>query len=37
MLAYIDNFQILRCIILAMIPLIFLMKRTKSSGEMAVH
>src|SRR6201981_3240946 len=37
MLAYIDNFYILGAIILAMIPFVFLMKRTKSSGEMAVH
>jgi DHA2 family multidrug resistance protein len=37
MLAYIDNFQILGYIILAMIPLVFLMKRTKAGGEMAVH
>jgi len=37
MLAYIDNFYILGTIILAMIPAVFLMKRTKSSGEMAVH
>ncbi len=37
MLAYIDNFQILGYVILAMIPTVFLMKRTRSSGEMAVH
>jgi len=37
MLAYIDNFYILASIILAMVPLVFLMKKTKSSGEMAVH
>jgi len=37
MLAYIDNFYILASIILAMVPFVFLMKRTKSSGEMAVH
>jgi MFS transporter, DHA2 family, multidrug resistance protein len=37
MLAYIDNFYILATIILAMVPLVFLMKKTKSSGEMAVH
>ncbi len=37
MLAYIDNFHILGYAILAMIPLVLLMKRTKSSGEMAVH
>jgi MFS transporter, DHA2 family, multidrug resistance protein len=37
MLAYIDNFYILAAIILTMVPFVFLMKRTKSSGEMAVH
>jgi MFS transporter, DHA2 family, multidrug resistance protein len=37
MLAYIDNFHMLGYAILAMIPMILLMKRTKSSGEMAVH
>jgi DHA2 family multidrug resistance protein len=37
MLAYIDNFHILGYAILAMLPMLFLMKRTKSSGEMAVH
>jgi DHA2 family multidrug resistance protein len=37
MLAYIDNFYILATIILAMVPLVFLMRKTKSSGEMAVH
>jgi DHA2 family multidrug resistance protein len=37
MLAYIDNFYILATIILAMVPFVFLMKRTKSGGEMAVH
>src|SRR5215510_7046237 len=37
MLAYIDNFHILGFAILAMLPMLFLMKRTKSSGEMAVH
>ena len=37
MLAYIDNFFILAAIILAMVPFVFLMKRTKSGGEMAVH
>ena len=37
MLAYIDNFQILGYAILAMVPMVFLMKKTKSSGEMAVH
>jgi DHA2 family multidrug resistance protein len=37
LLAYIDNFYVLGFVILAMIPTVFLMKRTKSSGEMAVH
>ena len=37
MLAYIDNFYILGFVILAMVPMVFLMKKTKSSGEMAVH
>jgi len=37
MLAYIDNFYILATIILAMVPLVLLMRKTKSSGEMAVH
>src|SRR5215472_6584864 len=37
MLSYIDNFYILGLAILAMVPMVFLMKKTKSSGEMAVH
>jgi len=37
MLAYIDNFYLLGFVILAMVPMVFLMKKTKSSGEMAVH
>jgi len=37
LLAYIDNFICLGFVILAMIPMVFLMKKTKSSGEMAVH
>jgi MFS transporter, DHA2 family, multidrug resistance protein len=37
MLAYLDNFYILGAIILAMVPFVFLMKKAKSSGEMAVH
>jgi MFS transporter, DHA2 family, multidrug resistance protein len=36
MLSYIDNFWLLGCAIMAMIPLVFLMKRSKP-GEMAVH
>jgi DHA2 family multidrug resistance protein len=37
MLAYIDNFYLLAFLILAMVPMVFLMKKTKSSGGMAVH
>jgi len=37
LLAYVDDFYVLGFAILAMIPMVFLMKRTKSSGEMAVH
>jgi DHA2 family multidrug resistance protein len=37
MLAYIDNFYLLGFVILAMVPMVFLMKKTRSGGEMAVH
>jgi hypothetical protein len=37
MLSYLDNFHILGYAILAMIPMVFLMKRTRSTGGMAVH
>jgi MFS transporter, DHA2 family, multidrug resistance protein len=37
MLSYLDNFQILGYAILAMIPMVFLMKKTRSGGGMAVH
>src|SRR5712692_6793572 len=37
MLAYIDNFWLLGAAILAMIPLVFLMKRLPTGGEIAVH
>jgi DHA2 family multidrug resistance protein len=37
MLSYLDNFHILGYAILAMIPMVFLMKKTRSSGGMAVH
>ncbi|HMK23872.1 MAG TPA: DHA2 family efflux MFS transporter permease subunit [Terriglobales bacterium] len=37
MLAYVDNFYILGAIILAMVPMIFLMKKTRSTGGLAVH
>src|SRR6266568_1680183 len=37
MLAYIDDFWLLGAAILGMIPLVFLMKRARPSGEVAVH
>jgi hypothetical protein len=37
MLAYIDNFYMLGVGILFMIPLVFLMKKPKSGGTIAVH
>ena len=37
MLAYIDNFWILGVVIIFMVPLVFLMKKTKPGGTMAVH
>jgi MFS transporter, DHA2 family, multidrug resistance protein len=37
MLAYVDNFYVLGAIILAMVPMIFLMKKTRSTGGLAVH
>jgi MFS transporter, DHA2 family, multidrug resistance protein len=37
MLAYIDNFWILGCCVAAMIPFVFLMKKVKHGGSMAVH
>jgi DHA2 family multidrug resistance protein len=37
MLAYIDNFWILGVAILCAIPLVFLMKKSKPGGSMAVH
>ena len=37
MLAYIDNFWLLGVAILVMVPLVFLMKRPKPGGAMAVH
>jgi DHA2 family multidrug resistance protein len=37
MLAYIDCFWLLGVAILAMIPLVFLMKKPKTGGSMAVH
>ena len=37
MLSYIDNFWMLGVAILAMVPLVFLMKPTKPGGEMVAH
>jgi MFS transporter, DHA2 family, multidrug resistance protein len=37
MLAYVDCFWLLGVAILAMIPLVFLMKKTKPGASMAVH
>jgi MFS transporter, DHA2 family, multidrug resistance protein len=37
MLAYIDNFWILGILVAFMIPLVFLMKKVKPGGPMAVH
>jgi len=37
MLAYIDCFWLLGVSIGLMVPLVFLMKRSKAGGEMAVH
>jgi len=37
MLAYIDNFWLLGVAILLMVPMVFLMKKTKPGGGMAVH
>ncbi len=37
MLAYIDNFWLLGVAILVMVPLVFLMKRPRTGGEIAVH
>src|SRR5437764_3359972 len=37
MLAYIDDFWLLGAAILGMIPLVFLMKRARPGGEVAVH
>jgi DHA2 family multidrug resistance protein len=37
MLAYIDNFKLLAVAILCMIPLVFLMKKTRAGGGLAVH
>jgi DHA2 family multidrug resistance protein len=37
MLAYIDNFWLLGVAILVMVPLVFLMKRPPTGGEIAVH
>jgi hypothetical protein len=37
MLAYIDNFRLLGWAIVAMIPVVFLMKKSKPGGGIAVH
>jgi MFS transporter, DHA2 family, multidrug resistance protein len=37
MLAYIDNFWLLGICVLAMLPFVFLMKKVKPGGTMAVH
>jgi MFS transporter, DHA2 family, multidrug resistance protein len=37
MLAYVDNFWMLGCAVAAMIPFVFLMKKVKPGGPMAVH
>jgi DHA2 family multidrug resistance protein len=37
MLAYLDDFRLLGIAILAMVPLVFLMKKGKPGGGMAVH
>ena len=37
LLAYIDNFQALGLICLALVPLTFLMKRPRTGGPLAVH
>jgi DHA2 family multidrug resistance protein len=37
MLAYVDDFWLVGWAVLVMIPLVFLMKRVKPGGPMAVH
>jgi DHA2 family multidrug resistance protein len=37
MLAYLDDFRFLAWAILAMVPLVFLMKKSKPGGGIAVH
>jgi DHA2 family multidrug resistance protein len=37
MLAYLDDFRLLAICILAMVPLVFLMKKGKPGGGLAVH
>jgi hypothetical protein len=37
MLAYLDDFRLLGISILAMVPLVFLMKKGKPGGGIAVH
>jgi hypothetical protein len=37
MLAYLDDFRLLGFTILAMVPVVFLMKKSKPGGGIAVH
>jgi hypothetical protein len=37
MLAYIDNFWVLGVAIFCLIPLVFLVKKSKAGGGIAVH
>jgi hypothetical protein len=37
MLAYIDNFWLVGIAVLVMIPLVFLIKKVKPGGPIAVH
>jgi DHA2 family multidrug resistance protein len=37
MLAYIDDFWLLAIAILAMVPVVFLMKKPRRGGEVPVH
>jgi hypothetical protein len=37
MLAYIDNFRVLGIVIFCLIPLVFLIKKTKKGGEIVAH
>jgi hypothetical protein len=37
MLAYIDNFWVLGVVIACLVPFVFLIKKAKLAGEIAVH